>query len=84
MNRRNLLRMSLPAAAAALPLSATAAQSAAASEQACPAPETDLKITGVRLVKTRPLRPLPSYEPAADSWSTGGVEVANPMSVYPA
>ena len=42
-----------------------------------------LKITGVRLIRTRPLRPLPAYKPAAGSWSTGGVEVANPMSIYP-
>src|SRR6202051_1681104 len=27
-------------------------------------------------------RPLPSYPPAPGSWSTGGVEVANPMSIY--
>src|SRR6476646_4935101 len=41
-----------------------------------------LKITGVRTVQTRPKRPVPSYTPAAGSWSTGGVEVANPMSIY--
>src|SRR5260370_39865792 len=45
--------------------------------------KSKLKITGVRLVHTRPKRPVPAYEPAAGSWSTGGVEVANPMSVYP-
>jgi putative ABC transport system ATP-binding protein len=42
-----------------------------------------LKITGVRLVHTRPRRPVPAYAPAPGSWSTGGVEVANPMSLYP-
>ncbi len=42
-----------------------------------------LKITGVRMVRPRPRRPLPSYEPAPGSWSTGSVEVANPMSIYP-
>ncbi len=42
-----------------------------------------LKITGVRLVRTRPKRPLPAYQPAPGSWSTQGVEVASPMSVYP-
>ncbi len=42
-----------------------------------------MKITGVRLVRTRPRRPVPSYQPAPGSWSTGGVEVANPMSLYP-
>jgi hypothetical protein len=45
--------------------------------------KSNLKITGVRLVHTRPKRPVPAYEPAAGSWSTGGVEVANPMSIYP-
>src|ERR1035441_1116546 len=44
--------------------------------------KSKLKITGVRLVRTRPKRPVPSYTPAAGSWSTGDVEVANPMSVY--
>ena len=42
-----------------------------------------LKITSVRLVQVRERRPLPAYTPASDSWSTSGVEVANPMSVYP-
>src|SRR3984957_18580643 len=45
--------------------------------------KSKLKITGVRLVRTRPKRPVPSYTPAAGSWSTQGVEVANPMSIYP-
>ncbi len=45
--------------------------------------KSKLKITGVRIVKTRPKRPVPAYKPAAGSWSTGGVEVASPMSIYP-
>jgi len=45
--------------------------------------KSKLKITGVRLVHTRPKRPVVAYEAAAGSWSTGGVEVANPMSIYP-
>ena len=45
--------------------------------------KSKLKITGVRLVQTRPKRPLPSYKPAAGSWSTVGGLVANPMSIYP-
>jgi L-rhamnonate dehydratase len=45
--------------------------------------KSKLKITSVRLVQTRPRKPLPTYTPAAGSWSTGGVEVANPMSIYP-
>ena len=55
--------------------------------RAMPVPFQDekskLKITGVRLVHTRPKRPVPAYQPAPGSWSTGGVEVANPMSIYP-
>jgi L-rhamnonate dehydratase len=42
-----------------------------------------LKIASVRLVNPRARRPVPSYTPAAGSWSTTGVEVANPMSIYP-
>ncbi|MBZ5561766.1 MAG: L-rhamnonate dehydratase [Acidobacteriia bacterium] len=42
-----------------------------------------LKITGVRMVRPRPKKPLPPYEPAPGSWSTGGALVANPMSIYP-
>lgn len=45
--------------------------------------KSKLKITGVRLVRTRPKKPEIAYTPAPGSWSTGGVEVANPMSVYP-
>jgi L-rhamnonate dehydratase len=47
------------------------------------AEKSKLKITAVRLVRTRPKRPVPTYQPAAGSWSTGGVEVASPMSIYP-
>ena len=42
-----------------------------------------LKITGLRLVSPREARPVPAFKPAPGSWSTGGVEVANPMSIYP-
>src|SRR5690349_20971603 len=45
--------------------------------------KSKLKITGVRLVNPRPRRPLPAYTPAPGSWSTTGVEVASPMSIYP-
>ncbi|MGD0227553.1 MAG: enolase C-terminal domain-like protein [Terriglobia bacterium] len=45
--------------------------------------KSDLKITSVRMVHPKPKRPLPQYEPAPGSWSTGGSEVANPMSIYP-
>src|SRR6266508_2997380 len=68
MNRRNFLR----AAMASVALPALPFQSE----------KSKLKITGVRLVRTRPKRPVPAYKPAPGSWSTGGVEVANPMSIY--
>jgi L-rhamnonate dehydratase len=45
--------------------------------------KSKLKITSVRLVNTRPKRPLPTYTPAATAWSVDGVEVASPMSIYP-
>ena len=45
--------------------------------------KSKLKITGVRLVEPKPRRPLPAYTPSPGSWSTGDVEVANPMSIYP-
>jgi L-rhamnonate dehydratase len=45
--------------------------------------KSKLKITGVRLVEPKPRRPLPTYTPSPGSWSTGEVEVANPMSIYP-
>ena len=48
-----------------------------------PPPEPDLTITSVRIVEVRPKRPLPQYDPTPGSWSTGGVEVANPVSIYP-
>ena len=47
------------------------------------AERSGLKITSVRMVRTRPKHPAPTYTPAPGSWSTGGVEVANPMSIYP-
>src|SRR5579885_3540525 len=76
MHRRQFLQFAGAGAAAGL-----------ARAQAAPPPfqgeKSKLKITGVRLVKTRPKRPLPTYQPAPGSWSTGGVEVANPMSIYP-
>jgi len=57
---------------------------AAAMAAAPQVPEkSGMKITSVRLVRTRPRRPVPSYRPAPGSWSTQGVEVANPMSIYP-
>ena len=45
--------------------------------------KSGLRITEVRAVDPKPIRPLPAYQPAPGSWSAGGVEVANPMSIYP-
>ena len=42
-----------------------------------------LKITNIRMVRPRPKKALPAYEPSPGSWSNGGSEVANPMSIYP-
>ena len=47
------------------------------------AEKSKLKITGIRLVKTRDKKPGSKYTPAAGSWSTQNVEVANPVSIYP-
>ena len=63
--------------------------SAASAPWPGPAPLTfrdepsKLKITSVRMVRPKPAKPLPAYEPAPGSWSTGGALVANPMSIYP-
>jgi L-rhamnonate dehydratase len=74
MDRRSFLELGLKlSGVSALPLPALAFQDE----------KSNLKITGVRIVRTRPRRPTPSYTPAPGSWSTGGVEVANPMSIYP-
>ena len=44
--------------------------------------KSGLKITRIRAVRLVPKRPLPSYKPAAGSWNTSQVEVANPLSIY--
>src|SRR5581483_8866875 len=76
MQRRSLLKLSGISA-----LGAMAAK--AASPLAFAQEDSRLRITGVRMVRTRPKRPVPTYQPAPGSWSTGSVEVANPMSIYP-
>jgi L-rhamnonate dehydratase len=60
-----------------------AAHATLPSPSPLPFRESKLKITGVRMVRPSPKRPLPRYEPAPGSWSTGGALVANPMSIYP-
>jgi len=78
MDRRHLLYLGSGAPAmAALGLAAQPSPNPAGSAS------SGLKINGVRLVRTRDRRPVPAFKPAPGSWSTGGVEVANPMSLYP-
>ena len=45
--------------------------------------QSGLKITGVRMGRAQPKRPIRQYTPAPGSWSVDAVEVANPMSIYP-
>ena len=88
MKRREFLKTG-----SALPLAIAGSSVAGASPTTDPLPSPkpisfrkgrgEMKITGVRVVSPKPKRPLPSYRPAPGSWSTGGVEVANPMSIYP-
>lgn len=88
MHRRGFLKASSTAS-----LGAAASLLAVSETEGTPFPappplpfqneKSKLKITSVRVVTPRPRRPLPPYTPAPGSWSTGGVEVANPMSIYP-
>jgi L-rhamnonate dehydratase len=45
--------------------------------------KSNLRIVSVRLVNPVAKHPLPAYTPSATAWSTNGVEVASPMSIYP-
>ena len=74
MHRRDFIQSSSLLAAGSLTLGV---------DQLISALPEELKITSVRVVQMRATRPLPSYDPAPGSWSTGGVEVANPVSIYP-
>jgi len=88
MGRRRFLE-----ASTILPMAALAASGMPDRGESTPLPappplsfqgeKSKLKIKSVRMVKPRPKRPLPAYEPAPGSWSAGGSEVANPMSIYP-
>lgn len=87
MNRRRFLKSTsmIPAGLAVL----RDANPVEASALTSPAPlpfqgePSKLRITGLRTVRPKPKRVLPSYTPAPGAWSTRGVEVANPMSIYP-
>jgi len=87
MNRRIFLGAGTALSMGALTTSASPENSGSAPF-ASPPPlpfqeeKSKLKITGVRMVRPKPKKPSPSYEPAPGSWSTGGSEVANPMSIY--
>ena len=87
MNRRSFLKSTplFPLAAAAVNREGQAAINLLASPAPFPfqGEKSKLKITKIRMVQPKPKRPLPEYAPAPGSWSTGGVEVANPMSIYP-
>jgi len=80
MNRRDFLF--------AAPAALTAATFGPNRAAAAPPPlafqddKSGLRITGVRLVRAQPKRPLPAYQPQAGAWSTEA-EIANPMSIYP-
>jgi len=88
MNRRNFLQ-----AGTVLSMSTLGASGITEKGEATPLPtppqlpfhneKSDLKITSVRMIHPKLKRPIPEYQPAPGSWSTGGSEVANPMSVYP-
>jgi L-rhamnonate dehydratase len=86
MNRRAFLNLA-PWAAGSLVASGIDADARIGTPAYAQAPFSDekskLRITGVRLVQTKPSRPVPAYTPAPGSWSTNKVEVANPMSIYP-
>ena len=88
MNRRDFLQISSLLSLGVLPAASHAADSDSDSQApVAPLPfahqRSGLVITDVRAVDPKPKRPLPAYEPSPGSWSTGGVEVANPMSIYP-
>jgi len=88
MNRRSFLGAGTALAMGALTTSALPENSSSAPFPSSPPlpfqeEKSKLKIIGVRMVRPKPKKPLPSYEPAPGSWSTGGSEVANPMSIYP-
>jgi L-rhamnonate dehydratase len=85
MDRRRFLAGS--AFGPAIVTGAIAKSKPISSNETAPLPfqaeKSRLKITSIRSVSPRPKRAVPAYTPAPGSWSTGEVEVANPMSIYP-
>ncbi len=84
MKRRTFLNL-VPLAAGTLAVNRIGGDTAGVAYAQAPFSDekSKLKITGVRLVQTKPRKPAPAYTPAPGSWSTNNVEVANPMSIYP-
>jgi L-rhamnonate dehydratase len=78
MNRRNFLNQSTLGGLGGLSLRPFSSCAAPPQEPA----ERDLKITGVRLVRTRTKRPLPAYAPSPDSYWVNR-EAVRPISIYP-
>ena len=72
MNRRAFVKTGAAAALAA-PLGA----------QTADVGKSKMKITGIRTMAAAPRTGRYKYTPTAGSWSTQGVEVASPMSIYP-
>jgi L-rhamnonate dehydratase len=85
MNRRTFLTTSAAMGLVAVPPASRAAGTG--FPQPAPLPfreeKSGLKITAIRATRLIPIRPLPAYQPAPGSWNTTGVEVANPLSIYP-
>ncbi len=80
LERRTFLRWGLVGAAG---LAASRDRLVAASPLPAPWPvEGDVRITNVRLVKTRPRRPRPSYKPAPGSYWVNRT-AARPIAIYP-
>lgn len=80
MRRRSFLRLG---SVVSVPGLAFLKSAQAAQPPAFQVEKSKLKITGIRLVKTRPRKPAPAYKPSPGSFSTQGSEVASPMSIYP-
>ncbi len=89
MHRRTFVKTAATAGLLSLAGEVRAQSSDAEARFPQPAPlpfrdeDSGLKITAIRAVNLAPTRPLPAYEPAAGSWNTSGVEIANPLSIYP-
>jgi len=88
MKRREFLKTSALAPVIGAPLNEITAQLDQSVQEDLPplafqGLKSKLKITEVRMVRPKRKKPWPNYEPSPGAWSAGGVEVANPMSIYP-